>query len=627
MNNRNALLTGLFALSLIASATADENTISNRLIVFGALPSPAMADSLDQQLLLVKDVRQEELLKAASDAAYSTLAYLDIAAVADESSIEAASAIFRSGTPILLKLNSQDPELNKRVSRIFGISGTFGYALFSRESKSTVEVFRLEGYEDDSVMEAARSLLSERSLKRRMTATEEEYIGLPKLTYNINLRSPTREMTSVVNIDVVRSAERSQDKKFISITTSPTTVHSSKNGIVIGGTGGTGLNLWGAYLPHAYRFSHQVTTPTDTPTLVKSAPPSDSRTEFTYSETQATGLAIGGTLGSEFGATRAENISYAAKSPFNVNFGFNYSHSKTTTFTFRDYALLQELGDDPKVTWIAPIDSQLRNVLIRRTTSQLPELTEDRMTPMMRSASFENYSLWELPGSYTGFATVSVGGGYDLGRSEWWWDRTQVRSRRVTDVFNAEETYTLDLNNPFLTREMTVLIRSAEGAGRCLSENLDASVSLQSCMASDTKQLWGFDSESRYVNRATNRCLSVRETDGSMVTARCALDNRQQWEWQADRLHSLYNREWLLYSENNRVKVIPDDSMHFQSTPKNSFNPLNIPWASYPRAPSLHDVMPNHLGPSPQISPEWVERYQGVDTRQRWRIEILRDGI
>jgi hypothetical protein len=457
---------------------------------------------------------------------------------------------------------------------------------------------------------------------------ESEFIGLPKLTYNINLQSPSQEMTSVVNIDVIRSTERSQDKKFVSIKTSPTTVRSMKNGITIGGSGpgGTGENLWGAYLPHAYRFTHQLSAQQIVPVLVNSAPASDSRTEFKFSETKTNGLAIGGTLGSEFGATKAENITYAAKSPFNVNFGLNYSHSKSLSYDFKDYSLITSQNGS-KLTWNAPIDPKLKGILVDRFTAGMPILSEERMTPMMRSAPLESYTLWELPGNYTGQATVSIGGGYDLNRREWWWDRTQVRSRQVTDLYEAAEQYTLDLNSPFLTREMTVLIRSAEGVGKCMAEGADAHVSLQSCAASNGSQLWGLDSENRYVNRASQRCLSVRETDGALVTQTCALDNRQQWEWQADRLHSLYNRDWRLYSENSRLKVIPDDSMHFQDTPKNVFNPLNIPWASYPRAPSLHDVMPNHLGNSPQISPEWVERYQGVDTRQRWRIEILRDGI
>jgi hypothetical protein len=435
-------------------------------------------------------------------------------------------------------------------------------------------------------------------------------------------------MTSVVNIDIIRSAQRSQDKKFVSIKTAPTTMRSAKNGITIGGfdPGGSGQNLWGAYLPHAYRFTHQLTAQQIAPVLVESAPSSDSRTEFSFTETKTTGLSIGGTLGGEFGGTKADNIAYAAKSPFNVNFGLNYAHTKMMNYNFRDYSLLAAQNGS-SVTWTAPIDTKLRGALIKQLTGTTPILSEDKMTPMMRSASLESYTLWELPGTYTGLATVSVGGGYDLDRTEWWWERTQVKSQQNTDIYNSEEKYTLDMSNPFLTREMTVLIRSADSTGKCISGSANSSTTLESCVASDSQQLWGLDSESRYVNRATQRCLSVRETDGALITNSCALDNRQQWEWQADRLHSLYNREWRLYAENSQLKIIPDSSMHFQNTPKNVFNPLNIPWASYPLAPSFQDVMPNHLGPSPQISPEWVDRYQGVDTRQRWRIEILRDGI
>lgn len=629
MSKTKLFFAGLFSLSLMATATAADHQKSSRLIVFGGPSTMAMAGGSDQELLSGTEINQSDLDEVIADKSISTFAYLDVAAVAhDENALERVTAIFRSGIPVLLKLNSKDPGLHKLTRGVFGISGAFDYAVFFRKDNSKVQVHRFEDYDESSIMEATRQLLVELALKPKTTPMDDQYIGLPKLTYNINVQSPTREMTSVVNIDVIRSAERSQDKKFVSIKTSPTTSRSLKNGVVIGGhgPGGNGQNLWGAYLPHAYRFTHQLTAQNVTPILVNSAPASDTRTDFKFSETKTNALSIGGTLGSEFGATKGENIDYAAKSPFNVNFGLSYTHAKTLEYAFKDYALLAA-QEGSKLTWNVPLDSKLRGILIQRLTSQLPELTEDKMTPMMRSASLESYSLWELPGAYADLAVVSVGGGYDLDRAEWWWDRTQVKHRNVTDIFNADETFTLDMNNPFLTREMTVLIRSAEGVGKCLSAGADASVNLQACVASDPKQLWGLDSESRYVNRATNQCLSVRETDGAMITNRCAIDNRQQWEWRADRIHSLYNREWRLYVDNNQVKVIPDGSMHFQNTPLNSFNPLNIPWASYPQAPSLQDVMPNHLGPSPQISPEWVDLYQGVHTRQRWRIEILRDGI
>lgn len=628
MKRHNAVFAGLFALSLTASAMAESSVFFNTLMTFGQLPGKHPESSQFKEMS-ISNLSREAFNELLANDAFSSMAYLDIAATGqDESAIEKATDIFRSGRPVLLKMGKQAPEAMEKVGSIFGISGAFDYALFHRANGSQINVYRLEGYEDEAILDAVRQLITQLQVQSRSLKDESEFIGLPKLTYNINLQSPSQEMTSVVNIDVIRSAERSQDKKFVSIKTSPTTVRSMKNGITIGGSGpgGTGENLWGAYLPHAYRFTHQLSAQQIVPVLVNSAPASDSRTEFKFSETKTNGLAIGGTLGSEFGATKAENITYAAKSPFNVNFGLNYSHSKSLSYDFKDYSLITSQNGS-KLTWNAPIDPKLKGILVDRFTAGMPILSEERMTPMMRSAPLESYTLWELPGNYTGQATVSIGGGYDLNRREWWWDRTQVRSRQVTDLYEAAEQYTLDLNSPFLTREMTVLIRSAEGVGKCMAEGADAHVSLQSCAASNGSQLWGLDSENRYVNRASQRCLSVRETDGALVTQTCALDNRQQWEWQADRLHSLYNRDWRLYSENSRLKVIPDDSMHFQDTPKNVFNPLNIPWASYPRAPSLHDVMPNHLGNSPQISPEWVERYQGVDTRQRWRIEILRDGI
>ncbi|AWM89549.1 hypothetical protein DJ564_01385 [Pseudomonas sp. 31-12] len=594
-------------------------------MVFGPPLSGKNIDDAQRIQKSITTLSQDELNLSVDDSK-SNMAYLDIDSIEDEKILEKATAVFRAGIPVLLKMKNHTPELAKKVSTVFGISGSFDYALFHRLNNSNIDVYRLEGYDDENIMEVAWLRVKELNLKS--DPPEDQFIGMPKLTYNINVQSPSREMTSVVNIDIIRSAQRSQDKKFVSIKTAPTTMRSAKNGITIGGfdPGGSGQNLWGAYLPHAYRFTHQLTAQQIAPVLVASAPSSDSRTEFSFTETKTTGLSIGGTLGGEFGGTKADNIAYAAKSPFNVNFGLNYAHTKMMSYNFKDYSLLAAQNGS-SVTWTAPIDTKLRGALIKQLTSTTPILSEDKMTPMMRSASLESYTLWELPGTYTGLATVSVGGGYDLDRTEWWWERTEVKSQQNTDIYNSEEKYELDMSNPFLTREMTVLIRSADSTGKCISGSANSSTTLESCVASDAQQLWGLDSESRYVNRATQQCLSVRETDGALITNSCALDNRQQWEWQADRLHSLYNREWRLYAENSQLKIIPDSSMHFQNTPKNVFNPLNIPWASYPLAPSFQDVMPNHLGPSPQISPEWVDRYQGVDTRQRWRIEILRDGI
>lgn len=675
MKNNRTLCAGLFALSLMANAIAKQSTSADTLIVFDSRPSGSVLDISQEKILFAADLSWDELKKIAADTTFPTLAYLDIAAIKDDrEALETASEVFRSGVPVLLKMGHSTPERAKLVSKIFGISGPFGYAVFHRDRNSEVQIYRLEGDDEQNIMVSARLLLAELRLKAEAGPIENEliglprvmlnvqgppqegpifnefsplprvmyniqnppqetppfdqFVGLPKLTYNINMQSPTKEMTSVVNIDVIRSAARSQDRKFVSIKTSATTIRTAKNGITIGGfeSGGTKRNLWGAYLPHAYRFTHGLTATNITPILVDSAPASDARTDFSFTETKTTGFSIGGTLGTEFGASKDANVTYAAKSPFNVNFGFNYSHSKMLSYMFKDY-LLQASLNGSKMTWNVPIDSKLRGALIERLTHRLPKLTEDKMTPMMRSASLESYSLWELPGTYTGEAIVSIGGGYDLSRSEWWWDRARLRNRHVMDTYDDEQTFILDMNSPFLTREMTVLIRSADGIGRCIAENADFSISLQACAPSDPRHQWGLDSESRYVNRATNRCLSVRETDGAMITNRCALDNRQQWEWQADRLHSLYNAEWRLYSEGRRLKLIPDGSMHFQNTPKNPFNPLNIPWASYPLAPSSEDVVPNHLAASPRISPDWVERYRGVDRRQRWRIEILRDGM
>lgn len=572
----------------------------------------------------------ENSLRSAFGGRYNTsLTYLDGATMlASAESLKKAKILLDAGVPLLIKIDPNQLEVEKKVAAAFGVSTRSDYMLLNKEGAAKITVFSLKGADQTGIPNGLLQALGSMKQKNdqlqhfsKLTA-EEEPVGLPKVTLNLNSADATGQVVSVVNLDLVRSASRSADKKFVILKATPT-IRSTNNGVVIGYPPSN--NLWGAYLPHQYSISHELTGLSVTPTLVSSDPPSDSRTEFTYSETKTQGFSIGGSFGGEGGGEHEDKWKFIAKTPFNINAGINYSNSKTLTNVFKDYSLLAvpALG---KIRWDALIDPRLKYVLVERTTAGLPILNENRMTPMMRAASIETYSTWELPGNYEGLATLKVGGGYILDRREWWYDRATVKNRYETDTFDALADFVLDFGSPYLTREMTVFIRSADGYGKCLADQ-SGRVALEACSATTKNQLWGLDSESRYVNRLSGLCLTADVNTGGLTTSTCAINNAQQWEWRADRIHSRFDRNWRLYSNADALKVIPDTSMLFEDIPLNSFNKLSIPWASYPGAPSLNDVMPNLNGPSPQISPEWVNRYHAVDSRQRWNIEILRDGI
>jgi hypothetical protein len=84
-------------------------------------------------------------------------------------------------------------------------------------------------------------------------------------------------------------------------------------------------------------------------------------------------------------------------------------------------------------------------------------------------------------------------------------------------------------------------------------------VELRACNPRDRNQLWGLDPESRYVNRGSHRCLTADQATGDVVTQSCdGLRFEQQWQWRADRLHSLANHaRHRLYVEGARFVSWP----------------------------------------------------------------------
>ncbi|PMM00630.1 hypothetical protein BCT63_19755 [Vibrio kanaloae] len=561
------------------------------------------------------------------DAKVSSMAYLSSSDVINTpQALNAVLELFRRGHPILISVDQADSRASQKISSAFGFSIKDGIMLIRREG-NYIRIYDFGVLSEDKIIHYLKSNFKldfqENLLSRYKRNSNSEIVPpIPKVEIRINRFDDTGQVSAIIAIDIFRSASRSKDVKFVSLKTT-TAINSALNGITDGYS--TGENLWGAYLPHVYKTNHSLSIIGGESTLVDYSPLSDGRTEFIHSETKTQSFSVGGSFGAEGGGEHDDKWKYIAKTPFNVNAGIDYSTSQTLSTTFQDYSLIATPVNEG-ITWKMPIATSLEHVLIERLTATTPILTEKKMTPMMRSFTMQNYSYWELPGSLESMMTVEINGGYELDLHEWWWDRAQVKSRDSMEEFNATLSYVFDLGSPYLTREMTVLIRSSDGRGDCITDE-DGRASLQVCNSENKKQLWGLDSESRYVNRASGQCLTVDTASGEIVTDSCFIDNSQQWEWRADRIHSRYDSMWRLYTNGGKLKVIPDDSMTFENTPLNAFNKLNIPWASYPNSPSASDVMPNLNGPSPIISPEWVEKYNSVEPRQRWSIEILREGI
>lgn len=246
---------------------------------------------------------------------------------------------------------------------------------------------------------------------------------------------------------------------------------------------------------------------------------------------------------------------------------------------------------------------------------------------MMRAATFEAMSYWKVPGSYEGLANVTIAAGYRVDRHHWWWNRTQLNYAHEPRDREVPREFVVDMSDPYLSAEMTVLIRSAVGSGACLRDN-GGTVSLAPCVTTDRSLMWGLDGASRYVNRGSGRCLTAQMATGSVVTEPCEnITFEKQWEWRADRLHSLIDHtRYRLYVAGGQAHVAPKG--RFWDFPANFSSPALEPWTNYPAAPRQGvDLIVGKAGTRPmEIGPEYAGT-PAVSDDQRWHIEVLRQGL
>jgi hypothetical protein len=560
----------------------------------------------------------------------------------DDAEAVVLSRLYERGVPFLLRMDSQEPDDIKRVSSIFGITPTAGDVILRRDRDGFTQVFSGGASAATTAdllsavvkpIPATTSLAGNRLTSRSAVATQvsvqqndDSKPSYPSRRFGLNFVDGDGEISGSSVIDVVRIRTNSADAKAVMVTSSNVTVKTNKNGTVDGTK--TQKNLWGAYLPHQYRLSHTLKAENGvTPSYRNHYPLSDDRIEYTTTETRTGGFTIGGSTGSELSATGKADDALAAKMPLNLSASYDYNWSESLSTTFKDYSINSRAVGVDSVEWQALIAPRLRGVLVNRAGAGLPQLTEDKMTSTMRSITFNTQSEWILPGDYEDGLTVSVSGGYDLQRSEWWWERTNLRTRSVQDKRDVPASYVIDMSDPYLTADITVLLRSATGMGECLRD--DINVVLVPCDKMDRRQMWGLDPSSRYVNRASGRCLTADSQTRAVVTQSCRISFEQQWQWRADRLHSFIDQaQYRLYVEGGQVRYHAAEG-RFQDYPVNPHGTPLEPWTNYPSSPRVGiDHQPAPFGATPRpITPEWASQFRPVSTDQRWHIEVLRQGL
>lgn len=609
------------------------------IVAFGGHASPLSHDGSPSSASAIPAVAPADIAGLAPEASRHLLAMVDASSLplAPEEAVT-LSRLFNQGSPVLLHMDSRTPDDFARVSALFGIAPTTGDVIV-RNNGNTIEVFASSPEDEADSSDLLRALVASTESAPPDTSQLEPGQNVPAATpddpdpaavlpgrhFDINIVDVFGEVSGVTGIDIVRSRTVSSDFKLVTVT-SKATIKTLNNGVSDGEK--TGKNAWTADLPFIYRLRHTLTAGPAEVTYLDHFPVNDGRTDFTQTDTKIRGFTIGGSTGSEISQSGKADETLAAKVPFNLSFGYEHKWQSSLTTTFQDYSIQATPQAPGTVAWTARIAPRLENVLVKRWGADVPALSEESMTPMMRAMTFEAMSYWKVPGMYAGVAKVRVAAGYELDRKKWWWDRTQVKHSRLRVPREVGLDFVVDLTDPYLSAEITVLIRSATGSGSCLKDNAGV-VDLAPCRATDRHQMWGLDAASRYVNRGSGRCLAAQPATNSVVAEACEnITYEKQWQWRADRLHSMIDHgRYRLYVEGGQVRYAAPEA-RFPDFPVNPYASALEPWTNYPSAP--RPGVDHIMGPAGtrtlNVGQEYA-KFPSVSDDQRWRIEVLRQGL
>lgn len=538
--------------------------------------------------------------------------------------------LVRGGRPVLVMLSDEDPVPGQGLLAVIGVRPRATFVVLTAAAREGLEINVFQQLDHQSAS-AAIAALVEHAAQSRVALVEPAHAEAdsgrtlaPQLRRVVNLVGMDGQMDAIIRLTVVRNVSRTEDVKTIVLKTR-TSLRPDGAGVTNGSV--TGENLWASRLPVLYTLGHALAASGGVaPVLETYLPEADGRTEFTYSRTDDRMFSIAGSLGGEFGsgATPGQALQWTAQSPFSVGASYQIGTSETLSHAFQDYSL-NVSAQSPAVRWELPLAGRLgQHVLVRRTAG-LPVFRPEALTPMMRNATMDALSVWQVPGHYDGVLTFTQQGGFTVHEDRWHYERARLVENESTIPQQDGLAVDIAMGGWELAREIPVLLQSAQGEGHCMQAIGDAEVGLGVCDSSNEKMMWGFDQAGRYHNLATNRCLAYSVARKKVEQQQCMLVNSQYWVWRAERLHSMYNLLWRLYvTADNRVELEPDGSFTLQDQPVNQFNSLDIPWSSYPSKASAGDTMPNRNSISPEISPDWVRLYNAdVTPAQLWQVHVV----
>jgi hypothetical protein len=538
--------------------------------------------------------------------------------------------LVRDGRPVLVMLSEENPAPGQGLLAVIGVRPRAAFVVLTAGPQEGLEINVFQQLDHQSASAAIAALVEHAAQSGAVMAgaahvqADSGQTLAPQLRRVVNMVGMDGQMDAIITLTVVRNVSRTEDVKTIVVKTR-TSLRPDGAGITNGSV--TGDNLWASRLPVLYTLGHALSANGGpAPLLETYLPEADGRTEFTYSRTDDRMFSIAGSLGGEFGsgATPGQALQWTAQSPFSVGASYQIGTSETLSHSFQDYSL-NVTGQSPAVRWELPLAGRLGQHALVRPTAALPVFMPEALTPMMRNATMDALSVWQVPGHYDGVVTFTQEGGLTVHEDRWHYERANLVANESSIPQQDGLALDIAMGGWELAREIPVLLQSAQGAGSCMEAVGDAEVGLGVCNSSNERMMWGFDQAGRYHNLATNRCLAYNVALKTVQQQECMLVNNQYWVWRAERLHSMYNLLWRLYvTADNRVELEPDGSFVVQDQPVNQFNSLDIPWSSYPSRASAGDTMPNRNSISPEISPDWVRLYDAdVTPSQLWQIQVV----
>ena len=553
-----------------------------------------------------------------------------------------AIAAYRDGLPVAIVRGPATATLDRVLQGMFGAASQAALAVYVRKPDGSPHIHAVGELPGDETARArlsaqlaegiAASLRDATALARQAKPSDAELVALPRIVVtNTEYASSGNGAYSTVSGEFLRDRGRSHEVLIV-------TGHAQQ-GLKPNHNGAMGNSV---IIPGNYHYYLRLSTPDNkgtAPTLSGSRPLSTPSTDLNISESHSTRTSYSFGLSHEVSAGLEGKVpSAGAKSTFSLDFTREYTTTNMLDFTVKDYSLANSASMPSSQTSMAYWDMPLAPHVASKADFFGTSPSASRMTPSMGQVSAQGSAAWSVPGSYTGSMTLTTGGRID--NLQYFGDRIE----RVPDPRPHPSTgVTVAADSPYLTSEVTVFIQSKAGFGGCLRDD-NGAVRITRCpdtsspnWLDDVHAQWHLDSNGRYYNRGSKKCMQILTSGldptgmSEIVTRPCTTDRDQRWEWQADRIHTLYGEghpEWRLFvGPGDIVGVRTTGKPQFQSIPINPYHALLNPWSSYPRKPTSTDFYPNlGSGSNTPVPPE-VKQLGASPASERWELIVLRQSL